>query len=249
MGIDYTRRPKADQPPPPGGYPPPQGQPQQGYPSPQAQAQETPPQGGGVSLSKVTLTKAAPTVSLTKHGGQRGVMRINLNWNARPPAKGLFRKNTQLDLDLGCLYEFGDGSKGVVQALGNSFRAGPKSGADIIVLDGDDRSGMNTNGENMSINLEDLPKIRRILVFALIYEGAANWAAAQGVLTMFPVGAPPIEVQLDDPREGARICAVALLTNDNGELTVRREVNYLNGAQRLLDETYGWGMNWTPGRK
>lgn len=244
MGIDYTRRPQQEPTPPaqapaapipPQAYPPPQGQPQQ---------------GGGVSLSKVTLTKSAPTVSLTKHGGQRGVMRINLNWNARPPAKGgLFRKNTQLDLDLGCLYEFSDGSKGVVQALGNSFRAGPRGGADVIVLDGDDRSGMNTAGENMSINLEDLPKIKRVLVFALIYEGAANWAAAQGVLTMFPVGAAPIEVQLDDPRDGARICAVALLTNENGELTVRREVNYLNGAQRLLDETYGWGMNWTPGRK
>lgn len=244
MGIDYTRRPQQEPTPPaqapaapipPQAYPPPQGQPQQ---------------GGGVSLSKVTLTKSAPTVSLTKHGGQRGVMRINLNWNARPPAKGgLFRKNTQLDLDLGCLYEFSDGSKGVVQALGNSFRAGPRGGADVIVLDGDDRSGMNTAGENMSINLEDLPKIKRVLVFALIYEGAANWAAAQGVLTMFPVGAAPIEVQLDDPRDGARICAVAMLTNENGELTVRREVNYLNGAQRLLDETYGWGMNWTPGRK
>ncbi|MDQ2797445.1 MAG: tellurium resistance protein, partial [Actinomycetota bacterium] len=143
MGIDYTRRPQQEPTPPaqapaapipPQAYPPPQGQPLQGQPQ----------QGGGVSLSKVTLTKSAPTVSLTKHGGQRGVMRINLNWNARPPAKGgLFRKNTQLDLDLGCLYEFSDGSKGVVQALGNSFRAGPRGGADVIVLDGDDRSGMN----------------------------------------------------------------------------------------------------------
>ena len=106
-----------------------------------------------------------------------------------------------------------------------------------------------SGGENMSIDLEQLPQIRRVLVFALIYEGAANWAAAQGVLTIFPVGAAPIEVQLDDPRDGARICAVALLTNDRGELTIRREVNYLNGAQRMLDQTYGWGMNWTPGRK
>jgi tellurite resistance protein TerA len=26
-------------------------------------------------------------------------------------------------------------------------------------------------------------------------------------------------------------------------------VNYINGGQRLLDEAYGWGMNWTAGRK
>ncbi len=40
-----------------------------------------------------------------------------------------------------------------------------------------------------------------------------------------------------------------MLTNRNGELTVRREVNYIDGAQRALDEAYGWGMNWTAGRK
>ncbi|MEO9138703.1 MAG: tellurium resistance protein [Jatrophihabitans sp.] len=238
MGIDYNKRPAAPPPAAPpaqaGGWGPPQGA----------------PAGAPVSLSKVTLTKSAPAVSLSKHGGQTGIMRINLNWAALPPAKGLFRKNTALDLDLGCLYEFADGTKGVVQALGNSFRARPRTGnQDLVWLDGDDRSGAVSTGENMFINLDGLAQIKRVLVFALIYEGAANWAAARGVLTIFPVGAQPIEVLLDDPRDGARICAVAQLINTGGGLTVQREVNYLNGAQRLLDETYGWGMNWTPGRK
>ena len=242
--------PQGYPPPPPPAYPP-AGPPQQGFPPPPGQA---PGQPGGqppsVSLSKVTLTKNAPSVSLTKHGGNSGVMRVNLNWNARPPAKGLFKKHTQLDLDLGCLFEFADGTKGVVQALGNAFRARPRTGGqDLIWLDADDRSGASTEGENLHINLDGLAQIRRVLVFALIYEGAANWAEAQGVTTLFPVNAAPIEIHLDDPRDGARICAIAMLTNDNGALTVHREINYLNGAQRLLDETYGWGMNWTAGRK
>jgi tellurite resistance protein TerA len=224
MGIDYNKRP------------------------------ETPPAAapGGVSLSKVTLTKSAPSVSLTKHGGgNHGLLRVNLNWDAKPAGKGgLFRKTTQLDLDLGCLFEFADGSKGVVQALGNSFRARPRGGReDIVWLDGDDRSGGVSDGENLFVNLEALSEIKRILVFALIYEGAANWAAANGVATLLPVGAPPIEIRLDETRDGARICAIAMLTNANGELTVQREVKYLDGAQRKLDEAYGWGMNWTAGRK
>jgi tellurite resistance protein TerA len=202
-----------------------------------------------VSTSKVTLTKTAPTVSLTKHGGSRGVLAINLNWDAKPPEKGFFKKYSQLDLDLGCLYEFSDGSKGVVQALGNAFVAANRSGRQLVRLDGDDRSGHNTGGENMTVDLTDPSLISRVLVFALIYEGAANWAAAKGVATLTPVGAAPIEVLLDDPRDGARICAVAMITNENGEIVVRREVNYLNGAQRALDEAYGWGMNWTRGRK
>jgi tellurite resistance protein TerA len=220
MGIDYTKRPGAE-------------------PAPDAP----------VSLSKVTLTKAAPTVSLTKHGGASGTLRVNLNWNAKPPARGLFKKNASLDLDLGCLYEFSDGTKGVVQALGNAFRAVDRSGRQLISLDGDDRSGSVSTGENLSIDLTDVSRHKRILVFALIYEGAANWADAQGVATLLPVNAPPVEIRLDDPRDGARICAIAMIENRNGEIVVDRQVNYINGAQRALDEAYGWGMNWTAGRK
>lgn len=227
MPIDYTKRPSSPQPPPP-----------------------VAPPASPASAGPVSLTKAAPTVSLSKHGGNHGMMRVNLNWDANPPARGLFRKNAQLDLDLGCLYEFADGSKGVVQALGNSFIARSRtSGRELIRLDGDDRSGSNTAGENLSIDLGGLDEIRRILIFGLIYEGAANWADAKGVTTLMPVGAAPIQILLDEPRDGARICAIALLTNEGGGLQIRREVNYLDGAQRALDHAYGWGMNWTAGRK
>ena len=220
MGIDYTKKPA----------------------TPAATS-------ASVSLSKVTLTKAAPSVSLTKHGASRGMLQVNLNWDARPPEKGFFKKTTALDLDLGCLYEFADGTKGVVQALGNAFTAQNRHGKQLLRLDGDDRSGSVSTGENLFVDLTDPAQIKRVLVFALIYEGAANWAAANGVATLTPVGAPPIEVLLDDPRDGARICAIAQITNQGGEIVVKREVNYINGAQRALDEAYGWGMNWTRGRK
>ena len=217
MGIDYTKRPAEQDPPP----------------------------------AKVTLTKSAPTVSLTKQGSAGGLMRVNLNWNALPQGGGgLFRRPRQLDLDLGCLYEFADGTKGVVQALGNAFTAAPRGVRQrVIWLDGDDRSGTNADGENLFIDLSFAAQISRVLVFALIYEGAANWAAADGVVTLYPATGPQVEVRLDDPRDGARICGVAMLQSTGGELSVRREVNYLNGGQKLLDETYGWGMNWTAGRK
>jgi tellurite resistance protein TerA len=221
MGIDYTKKPA------------------------------TPPAATSapVSLSKVTLTKSAPSVSLTKHGASRGMLQVNLNWDARPPAKGFFKKTIPLDLDLGCLYEFADGTKGVVQALGNAFTARNRQGKQLLRLDGDDRSGSVSTGENLFVDLSDPAEIKRVLVFALIYEGAANWAAANGVATLTPAGAPPIEVLLDDPRDGARICAIAQISNQGGEIVVKREVNYISGAQRALDEAYGWGMNWTRGRK
>lgn len=210
------------------------------------------PVTGSVSLSKVTLTKSAPTVSLTKQGTTGGLLRVNLNWNSRPSGGGGFfkRQGPAIDLDLGCLYEFTDGAKGVVQALGNSFAASPRGTTDkVIWLDGDDRSGSNAAGENLFINLAHVEKIRRVIVFAFIYEGAPNWAGADGVVTLFPVAGPQVEVRLDDTRDGARICGVALLEQSDSTLAVRREVNYLKGGQRQLDEFYRWGLNWTPGRK
>jgi tellurite resistance protein TerA len=203
--------------------------------------------------AKVILTKSAPTISLTKHSGGTGTMRVNLNWTARTDTGGggfFKRPAASIDLDLGCLYEFTDGSKGVVQALGNAFSASPQGVSEpVIRLDGDDRSGANTDGENLFINLAYANQIRRIMVFAFIYEGAPNWAAANGVVTLYPASGGQIEVRLDESRDGARICGIAMLESSGGDLVVRREVNYLNGGQRALDEAYGWGMRWAAGRK
>ena len=113
-----------------------------------------PDAGGGVSLSKVTLTKASPSVSLSKRGQAGGQLRVNLQWSTgAPQKKGLFGRLSggagAIDLDLACLWEFSDGSKGVVQALGNAFQA-PYQGAPIIRLDGDDRSGSNAAARTCS---------------------------------------------------------------------------------------------------
>jgi len=208
------------------------------------------PASSPVSLSKVTLTKSAPSVSLAKGSGASGRMRVSLTWDARPESTGggLFKKLTGagkgIDLDLGALYELKDGKKGVVQALGNSFGAIDRP--PYVLLDGDDRTG--GGGETMTINLDHLGEIARVLVFAFIYDGVPAWDRAGGVVTLFPVGGPEIRVELDES-SGSRMCAIALLENHNGSLTVGREVKYINGAQDALDRAYGWGMDWSPGRK
>lgn len=231
MGIDYSKRP-----------------------SPAASPQPAP---AGVNLSKVTLTPSASRVSLVKPTGGSGVLRVNLNWNARPAAAtgGGFMKRLAgavsqgIDLDLGCLYEYADGTKGVVQALGNALTDRHSfGGKPIIWLDGDDRTGSGA-GENLYVDLVRAASIRRVLVFAYIYEGTPNWAQADAVVTMFPVVGPQVEVRLDvhDPR--SRMCALALLENVGGEMVVTREVKYINGAQDALDRAYHWGLNWKSGRK
>lgn len=229
MAIDYTKRPSTPA-------------------QPSAQPTTEP---SSVSLSKVTLTKSAPSISLSKTGGAGGQMRVNLNWTQAAKPTGGFLKRLAgpggVDLDLGALWETADGNKGVVQALGNSF--GSLNSPPYVLLDGDDRSGAVTGGENLVVNLEHLAKLKRVLIYAYIYEGAANWAAAEGVVTMFPQGAAPIEVRLDEAANDRRFCAIAMLTNDGGSLRIDREVQYVKGSQRHLDEAYGWGLRWAAGRK
>ena len=221
MGIDYTKRPAA----------------------PQAPA-------APVSLSKVTLTKSAPSVSLRKQGGG-GRLHVNLNWNQGGSGKGGFLKRVLgagggIDLDLACLFELTDGRKGVVQALGNAF--GSFDHPPYVQLDADDRTGASATGENLYVNLTRIAEIRRLLVFTFIYEGVASFDQADAVVTLTPAQGAPIEVRLDERAGGKRMCAIALLTNTGDDFNVSREIRYVNG-HRELDQAYGWGLNWTPGRK
>ncbi|WP_335933059.1 TerD family protein [Streptomyces sp. PTD5-9] len=212
-----------------------------------------------VRLSKVTLTKQAPTVSLAKQGGTSGVLRVNLNWEVRKQFTGWGRKlgravaqHADLDLDLCALYELTDGRKGVVQALGNAF--GALRQAPYIHLDGDDRTGAVDTGENLTVNLDHKDRFRRVLIFVTIYEGARSFADLHATVTLQPQHGAPIEFSLDECTVPSTVCALALLTNDGGDLTVQREARYLVpqrgvSPQRTVDRAYGWGMNWTPGRK
>ncbi len=212
-----------------------------------------------VRLSKVTLTKDAPTVSLAKQGGTSGAMRVNLNWETRKQFKGWGAKlsravavHSDLDLDLCALYELADGRKGVVQALGNAF--GSLNQPPYIHLDGDDRTGSVSAGENLTVNLDQKNRIRRVLIFVTIYEGARSFADLHATVTLQPQNGAAIDFSLDECTVPSTVCALALLTNDGGDLVVQREARYLVPArgvspQRTVDQAYGWGMNWTPGRK
>lgn len=230
------------------------------------------PPAAPVSLSKITLTKHAPSVSLTKQGGTSGAMRVNLNWQtggqsggqSRPGSSGggWMRKLAKVagpagpapttDLDLCALWELNDGRRGIVQAVGGNF--GSLDGIPYIHLDGDDRTGASASGENLSINLDHKQSFRRILIFVTIYEGARSFADLNATVTLQPLNGAPIDFSLGECTVPSTVCALALITNNGGDLVVQREARFLVpdrgvSPQRTVDYAYGWGMNWTPGRK
>ena len=226
---------------------------------PPAPAPAAPAPASKVNLSKITLDKQRPSISLEKKDGDFGEIKINLNWNRSNPndnggGGGFFAtlrskatgKSGGIDLDVGCLYEMENGRKGAVQALGNAF--GDFRDEPFIQLMGDDRTGSVSDGEWLRINGKEWRKMRRVLVYAFIYEGAPNWQATDGVITLYIPGEPPIEVRLSEEGGTKGMCAIALLENVGGSVKVNRKVEFFKGHSDM-DKAFGWGMRWSAGSK
>ena len=205
-----------------------------------------------INLNKITLDKHQSTISLKKDDGNFGEIKINLKWNqGRPQAKGIFgslfgAKAGGIDLDVGCLFELKNGQKGAVQALGNAF--GDFRSAPYIQLMGDDRTGESVDGEWLRINGQHWSNIKRVLIYAFIYEGAPNWQATDGVVTLYVPGQPPIEVRVSEEGGSKGMCSIALLENKGGSVNVSREVRFFNGHNEM-DHRFGWGLRWVAGSK
>jgi tellurite resistance protein TerA len=200
-----------------------------------------------INLSKVSLTKENRTISLKKETGRFGKIRVNLNWNQRPNG-GVMKMfgPKPVDLDLGCLIEDRHGNRTCVQALGGGF--GDYGYFPYAKLLGDDRTGAVTDGEWLEINGEMWGEFNRILIFAFIYEGVPNWAETDGVVRVMIPDQPEIEVRMNEYGSRDRMCAIAMLENQGGSVRVNREVRFFPG-HRVMDEHYGWGMNWRAGSK
>ncbi|HEX8622644.1 MAG TPA: TerD family protein [Allosphingosinicella sp.] len=231
FGIDV-----ADDPPP---APPPAP-----VPPPPAPVPPPPASAPPISLSKVSLEKKGQAISLQKRGASFGQIVVNLNWSRGK--KGFFSSAGAIDLDLGCLLEMMDGRKSVVQALGRMF--GSYHEPPYIALDGDDRTGDVSQGENMRINGAHWNEIRRIAIFANIYDGVPNWQQTDGVVSVTMPDQPPIEVRMTEGRNDKRLCGIVLLENDGGELKATRIVDYFRD-QSELDRAFGWGLRWVAGSK
>ncbi|WP_368900512.1 TerD family protein [Mixta calida] len=203
-----------------------------------------------VSLSKVSLTKEKPAISLQKKDDY-GQIRVNLNWNkggqqSKGFFKGVFNSNKGIDLDLGAFIEMSDGHRTLVQALGERF--GDFEYEPFVELQGDDRTGAVSDGEWLHINGREWKHIREVLIYAFIYEGVPSWENTDGVVTIHMPGQPPIETQLTEGSNRNNMCAIARLVNESGAIRVERINRYFSGHD-AMDKAFGWGFRWSAGSK
>ncbi|WP_372392711.1 TerD family protein [Xanthomonas sp. NCPPB 3582] len=223
----------APPPPPIPAVPPP-------VPAPPPPPPAAPPPAPSVNLSKIVLEKSKP-VALEKASGKFGEIVVNLRWSR---GGGMFSR--AIDLDLGAMVELQDGNKTVVQALGGNF--GSLVQMPYVKLMDDDRSGSSGQGEFLHLNGDEWARIKRVLIFAFIYEGVPNWSNANGVVTIRTPGQPELEARLDSPNNRDGMCAIAMLENSNGAIRATKQVDYFTGHD-TMDMRFGFGFEWRAARK
>ncbi len=220
--------------------------------------------GGEAPFSRIGMSTATNEVSLTQHGAIVGTLRVNLRWNQAANSgggRGLGRRgllaarradapsldsNRGVDLDLGCLYQFTDGERGVIQAVGR--RDGDYARAPYIRLDRDDRMGSST-GENIFINMDQSAHFQRILVFVMVAGGTEDLTRVGAAVTIYPTAGPALEIRLEGTPATptrTRSCAVAQIRRHGPEIVVHRELRYFSGYQSEIDRAYNWGLRWGP---
>jgi uncharacterized protein involved in tellurium resistance len=193
----------------------------------------------GARPAAMVLDSGLPVASLGLQGALGGLLRAVPHWRTAPRAQPPARP------DLGALYELADGTRGVVQALGDSY--GRLDAPPHMELVRDRRKG-----EHLALDLVRAGAFRRVLLFASAY-GDQGLRGLDGSVTLHSEHGADIGIGLAPCREPATACALALITRDGPDLVVRREARYLPvraglSPQRTLDYAYGWGLSWAPGR-
>lgn len=163
--------------------------------------------------------------------------------------KKLFKKARKkgVDLDIGCLYELKDGSRGALQAFGDKY--GFFNKAPYIRLSGDERTGdAEGDDEFMDINGAHWNEIERVLVYIYIYEGAALWSNINPQIVIDVAGENDLYVTLKAHQDELDLCAVGILENVRGGIKLSNCTEYFTGHEEM-DRAFGFGLDWADGSK
>lgn len=161
----------------------------------------------------------------------------------------LLKKVTRqgIDIDLGCLYEMQDGTRGCIQAFGDMF--GNYEASPFMALSGDEKTGdASGNDEHIQINGAHWGEIKRLLVYVYIYQGEHDWATIKPQIQMTMKDHSPMVVTPDVHNNDLDVCAIAMIENIKGHIRLTNHTEYFPGHAEM-DRAFGFGLEWSDGRK
>lgn len=156
-------------------------------------------------------------------------------------------RSVQVDLDLGCMYELQDGSKGALQAFGEED--GNFDTAPFIHLSHDERSGAaEGDDEFMLINGAAWQNIKRVVIYAYIYDGAIDWSRVRPEICVKIPGNNSLSVKPQVHLQNLSVVAICLIENIRNGFKLTNLTEYFPG-QPEMDRAYGFGLQWDDGAK
>ncbi len=156
-------------------------------------------------------------------------------------------KKAGVDLDIGCLYEMQDGTRGAIQAFGKKF--GTFNTPPYIELSGDERTGdAEGHDEHIMVNGAHWDKIKRILIYIYIYKGAPNWNEINPQIIIDVPGEDDLIVTLGAYDNALSLCAIGGLENIRGGIKLTNHTEYFPGHEEM-DRAFGFGLEWDHGQK
>jgi len=200
------------------------------------------------------LNEPGSTIAVSPGAGGFESMVIGVAWdNIQVKKSGFFGKllkkatNTGVDLDIGCLYEMHDGTRGAIQAFGEKF--GSFDQPPYMKLSGDERTG-NAEGhdEFILVNGRHWNEVKRVLVYIYIYEGAPTWSEINPQIILDVPGEDDLIVTLGAHDDALALCAVGGLENVRGGIKLTNYTEYFPGHYEM-DRAFGFGLEWGDGRK
>ena len=200
------------------------------------------------------LSKRGQAKLIIPPEGGFGRIDAGLAWNnvIRIRAEGLLNrfvkkaKKEGVDLDLGCLYELKNGQRGAVQAFGEMF--GAYEAEPFIALSGDERTGDAAgDDEVLSVNGDYWSEVKRMLIYAYVYQGPTMWSEIEPKLTI-RFQDHQIRVSVDADLRDMNICALVLLENHKEGIQATNISEYFP-AHPAMDRAFGFGLKWAAGEK
>lgn len=192
----------------------------------------------------MSITVIGPGKPVLLCKGKEGTVDVVLSWT------------TDIDVGLACMYELSTSQKGVVQALKPDPNFGSLSYLPFIRLRNDDRTGAKKGGgeEMLQVSLRHAAAIRRLLVFAYVYDKSSTWRKVRNAAVN--IGHPAqgnYDFRLGCNRFGfpslrrwsARSCVLFTMERDHrSNFVMTPQGTYFKGAHQQISDAYNMGLTF-----
>ena len=199
------------------------------------------------------LTEPGQSIAVSCPDGFENLL-IGVEWdNVVVEQSGFFGKllkkatHQGVDLDIGCLYELQDGTRGAIQAFGKKF--GDYDNPPYMALSGDERTGdKEGQDEYILVNGAHWDKVKRVLVYIYIYDGVVDWAQVNPHVLIDIPGEDDLVVTLSAHDDSLALCAVGEVEQVRGGVKLTNHTEYFPGHLEM-DRAFGFGLDWDDGVK